>query len=111
MTSDELNAAIAAICDDPTRFEVYGGKAIAYIGWYWRPVDFDSEWSLGMFDDGDVGFMERNKWGYDEFTPSESERREIRGRLEVAVTFPTEENLRAVYEAMLAARDARRGGR
>jgi hypothetical protein len=83
MNSDEINKLISKL--DNTKPPIYesciGEKLIPYIGWSWRNVDFDADCiSLGVipaFEGGDyaesndcpkVGFMQNNKWGYDEFT-------------------------------------------
>ena len=48
------------------------GKVIRYIGWFWRQVDFTQPFTLGRCTDPGhdpfIGFMENNKWGYDEWT-------------------------------------------
>ena len=55
-----------------------GEKAIPYIGWFWRTVDFNKDYCmLGVLpvydseyesnDKPKVGFMENNKWNYYEF--------------------------------------------
>lgn len=100
MKSDELNLKIAEICDDTSiGFEAFGGKAVPYIGWFWRHVDFDDGecHELGIlpgiedpFDSNDkprVGFMVNNKWGY-EYVPAVKGKRweAIRAALVKAVT-------------------------
>lgn len=103
MDSKALNAAIAEICDDTTRFEVFGGKSIAYIGWFWREVDFDrATWCLGVLPDGTRGFMQNNKWGYDEVEPNADERAKIREALIAAVRNPCHDTLYAVNDAIQA---------
>jgi len=63
-----------------------GGKAVAYIGWYWRSVDFTKPFNLGvcfcqpsMFEGPGnfVGFMENNKWDYVEYTVTQEQYQEI----------------------------------
>jgi len=82
LTSDEINEAIYKmdyrVGDNTLYKSCIGGKVIPYIGWFWREVYFDADhcW-LGIipeFDNGHeriykprVGFMQNNKWGYDEF--------------------------------------------
>jgi len=76
MTSAEMNEALHNLEEEPL-FET--GKAVPYIGWFWRDVDFDAEtYSFGIcrstgtaingmiLEDPStfVGFMENNKWDY-----------------------------------------------
>lgn len=86
MNSEDINKDIIEIdghgCnDDPVYRSCIGEKIIPYIGWFWRTVDFDSDSCyLGILpilqdedgigesnDELKVGFMEKNKWFYDEF--------------------------------------------
>jgi hypothetical protein len=87
MNSEEINAAIIQIDDHGCETQkIYksciGDKIIPYIGWFWRPVNFDKDFCYlgilptynkddsGFVDHNDVtkvGFMENNKWGYDRF--------------------------------------------
>jgi len=61
MDSEEINKRIDK-ADDA------GEKVLPYMGWYWRDVDFDNgPITLGLsYGDIQVGFMENNKWGYEE---------------------------------------------
>lgn len=86
MTSQEINDAISEICD----LNEYTwacpplagtGKCVPYIGWYWRTVDFDAPITLGDCSTF-VGFMENNKWGYDEWTCSPEQSAQIRRQAE-----------------------------
>ncbi len=108
-----LNEKIRGICDRGDEFEVKGlegtGKAIPYIGWYWRDVDFNDEIILGYCppvmtfleqNPGFVGFMENNKWGYDQWTITEEQADRLKGLLLVAVAYPTQEKLQAVFDYM-----------
>lgn len=55
--------------NDPTGH----GKRIPYIGWFWRHVEFSrGTFPIGFTSDFN-GFMENNKWGYNErnATPDE----------------------------------------
>lgn len=104
MTSAELNAAIAAICDDTEHYEpIKGGlydtgKVIPYIGWYWRDVDFDAPYVVlgdcGFF----IGFMENNKWGYPQCALDGEHSALIRDRLIALVQAPTQAGLQAFYD-------------
>jgi hypothetical protein len=87
MNSEEINKIINKLAGDQelevisTIYEsCIGDKIIPYIGWFWRDVDFDSDYCylgiIPIFDGEDcaetdaelkVGFMENNKWGYDMF--------------------------------------------
>ena len=83
MNSEEINAAIIKLDDHGrSKNEIYhsciGDKIIPYIGWFWRPVNFDRDFcQLGVLpiyesrlernNKVKVGFMENNKWGYDMF--------------------------------------------
>lgn len=78
--SKQLNEFLSDAADD-LEYDFFGGKAIPYIGWYWREVDFTSRIRLGYAPSMGVGFMENNKWGYDEFTITEDETNEIIRRL------------------------------
>jgi hypothetical protein len=49
------------------------GKRVPYLGWFWRYTDFvDKSISIGD-DDGFVGVMENNKWGYRQRSMTEQE--------------------------------------
>ena len=109
MDSNELNEQIAAICDDDTDYEAFGGKAIPYIGWWWREINFDRESCIFGVIPGDeedlsgevsgkplVGFMSRNKWGYDYIHCNGEDWIEIKRLLGAAVVNICRETLRAV---------------
>lgn len=116
MLSVELNAAIIDICDKKrVPYKAFGGKCIPYIGWFWRRVNFDIPFTLGVMPPAEAldihgvalepermvytaGFMENNKWDYFEFEPSAEDCAAVRALLETAVIEPTEANLRAVNE-------------
>lgn len=96
--SAALNNWIAELEETPELF-VDGlrgtGKVIPFIGWFWRTVTFTQSFPLGQLDcQGTVfqgvvlekpgryiGFMENNKWDYDEWFVSEEQRRGIIDRL------------------------------
>ena len=104
MNSNELNERIAAICEDDTYYEAFGGKAIPYIGWWWRDVNFDHvSCFFGVIpsdevpgDNPLVGFMSRNKWGHDYIHCDGKDWAEIRRLLEAAVADTCRETLQAV---------------
>lgn len=126
LTSAELNAAIASVCDDSSVYESFGGKSIPYIGWFWRRVDFDAPtcrfavipagsadigivmpndqiMPLGPRSPADrVGFCESNKWDYREITATPEQFAEIRRLLIVAVALRTADAFRAADAAIQA---------
>ena len=130
MNSSELNAKIGEIADkgDELGFDAFdemeSGKAIPYIGWFWREVDFDaetfgfgllptrqSELAESMTGDGEVnvklykvGFMENNKWGYADIEATKEESSSIRALLVAAAENPTKETLSAANDAIQAIR-------
>ena len=54
------NDWIAEEADEPDE-----GKAIPYLGWYWRDTDFARKSiPIGRSERGYIGVMENNKWGY-----------------------------------------------
>jgi hypothetical protein len=96
VNSAELNAAICLLESDEA-LQVKGGKAVPYIGWYWRQVDFDSPISFG--DCGEfVGFLENNKWGYPEFTLTPEQDAEVKTGLRELVAAPTYGKCRAFWD-------------
>ena len=112
MDSAELNKRI----HDIENSEKFAGKvkglevackSLPYIGWFWRDVDFDAPIRLGILPAGSefgesyngwTGFMENNKWGYDEFLCTKEQSAEIRRLLELAATKPTAKKLQAVFD-------------
>jgi len=85
--SDRLNYWIKEWVDDGEFNACETGKSLAYIGWYWRDVDFTEPFVLGRckFDGTTIpgigvfespadfiGFMENNKWDYNEIIVSKS---------------------------------------
>lgn len=110
MDSKELNRRIKEICDSDQDYgyEAFGGKPIAYIGWFWRTVDFDREgtYLFGVLPPDEehdyplVGFMENNKWDYDYAQASKEQWTQIKELLIQAVEDPTRENLEAVDMAI-----------
>jgi hypothetical protein len=101
MTSQELNEAIEAICGEAEYsvgvFPRETGKAVPYIGWFWRSVDFDRPISFGdcgVF----VGFMENNKWGYPEYDLTPEQDAECKRRLRELVAAPSREACKKFWE-------------
>jgi hypothetical protein len=106
MDSKELNERIEKICDDDNLYKAFGGKAIPYVGWFWRDVNFDTEDCLfGVLPDGKLGFMENNKWNYDYHYCEPEDWQEIRRLLEIAVAAPSRESLKAVDDKIQSLRD------
>jgi len=107
MTSDELNRRIAELCDEPEDcggFEAFGGKSIPYVGWFWRTVNFGIGrgpiTQFGILPGGEVGFMERNKWGYSSVTATDEQWENIKELLEDAVLDPARDRFEKVYDAI-----------
>ena len=51
MKSKQMNEALRKLADDESiGYDALGGKAVAYIGWYWREIDFDAKecYSIGI---------------------------------------------------------------
>jgi len=107
MDSKILNDKIREFEGNTTYYEAFGGKAVPYIGWFWRNVNFDADhcWfgivppyenTLVLNDRMRVGFMQRNKWDYDEIRCEGDDWSEIKRLLVVAVTEPSRETLGAV---------------
>ena len=89
MKSNLLNQKIREICDEE-EFEIKGGKCIPYLGWFWRDVDFDADYCvIGIIPGEFKGFMENNKWGYEEFYLEGKEWNELKKLLEIAVKNPS----------------------
>ncbi len=115
--SEKLNKQIAELCGDGEAvFEVMDtGKPIAYIGWFWRTVNFDAEtYDFGIIPAGMeemfsepteqpmVGFMENNKWDYDYVHADAGQWKNIKALLVTAVQEKTAAALRAVNDAIQA---------
>ncbi len=120
MDSKTLNTKIKEL-DGTERFNVKGlegsGKCIPYIGWFWREVDFTSPISLGILPpqdsqfaktDGWVGFMENNKWGYDEFTCTLPQSQRLEELLIEAIEKLSNETLQAVFNYMQTLRPSKK---
>jgi hypothetical protein len=112
LTSNEINEIIANWEGrDDMPYECFGGKAIPYIGWYWREVDFDDDYCwfgimppyenlLERNEVARVCFMQNNKWNYPELKISGIDWKNLKNLIEVAVIEPTYDNLKAVDDAM-----------
>jgi len=101
MTSEELNKKIEEICNDTTYYQIFGGKCLPYIGWYWREVDFDQEtYTFGVLPGKKprLAFMENNKWGYDSVHCPSQDWQEIKKLLEDVVQNFCKETLERVNE-------------
>lgn len=114
MTSEEINKFFDTVNEED--FHVWGlkdsGKCIPYIGWYWRNVDFDSPITVGHLMCGSTvrngvilesggdwkGFMENNKWGYDEWKASNEESSMIRSLCEEAAATPCNEAFQKLFD-------------
>jgi hypothetical protein len=116
MNSKEINEAICKIDEDGlSKQNIYkssiGEKIIPYIGWFWRNIDFDADsvW-LGVlpeyksqFEKNDkvrCGFMENNKWGYEEFEVKGSEWQHLKELIIIALKNQTEDNFRRIDDYM-----------
>ena len=95
------------------------GKLFPYVGWFWRAVSWDNGCQRGYklyipsdsaerYDPdaipGDepqfIGFMENNKWDYEEGRCTADSFRTIRKAFEAAVLSPTLETLRVAFQAV-----------
>jgi len=99
-TSADLNDRLRDIVDksETYQFEAFGDKAVAYLGWYWRDVDLerDGGYSFGITPNGNIGFMENNKWDYNRVHATAEQWDNIR-RLIVAVAGnPCRQTLKAL---------------
>jgi len=111
--SREMNDRIYALDGkDNLPYEAFGGKAIPYIGWFWRRVNFDRVDSHGKYgfgimptegsitDNPLVGFMENNKWGYDYVWANQEQWDEIRELIELALTSMVTDDFRAAHQTI-----------
>jgi len=74
LTSDGLNEKLTELEARDDLVLIRGlaeyGKALPYIGWYWRDVDWDRV-PYPLADCGPfVGFIVNDKWGYDPIVPT-----------------------------------------
>lgn len=115
MDSEEMNRRIYKLDgkgDLP--YEAFGGKAIPYIGWFWRNVNFDrvdqhSRYGFGVIPTGDdgndrplIGFMQNNKWDYDYVWANQEQWDEIKRLIVVALTTMAQEDFKHVDETIQA---------
>ncbi len=110
LTSDEINGLLRDLDGkENLPYEAFVGKAVPYIGWFWRTVWFDKEdYWFGVLpvydhvietnDKERLGFMENNKWGYAYCYCPPDVWSEIRTLLEEALLNQTYDNFRAVDE-------------
>jgi hypothetical protein len=108
LTSDVMNDLLVKLDGaDDLPYEAFGGKAVPYIGWFWRHVWFDTEdyWfgllpeyalELESNDKLRAGFMENNKWGYDYCYCPPDDWLEIKQLLGIALANQTRDNFKAV---------------
>lgn len=65
----QANDILAEFAGRTDIFDAEGsGKAIAYMGWFWRSIHKGNV-SIGITDDTEppfIGIMQKNKWGYSE---------------------------------------------
>ncbi len=99
MTSDQINNRLQELDLEPNLpFELFNtGKAVPYVGWLWRQVDFDAfehGYRVGIFPDckegdefcpGFIGFMQNNKWDYSYIEALPDDCKEIRRLMEIAL--------------------------
>ncbi len=110
ITNDEINERLASICDESVRYayEAFGGKALPYLGWYWRPVAFDrDDCMLGVVcEDGKrrVGFDEsgRDFDQVDYVRLTGDEWRAMKHLVIETALHPSTKSLRALNEAIQA---------
>lgn len=94
MTSDEMNKRIVELVDD------YGDPVVPYFGWFWRTVDFDADrCTLGVAN-GEVRFMESNKWDYDEVVCDGDNWVKLKELLRAAIEKKTPAEYMALHEFM-----------
>ena len=97
-TSRELNKKLEALSNRKDIYSVCGvGKAIPYIGWFWREVMFDNV-TLCLGDCGEfIGFMENNKWGYDYVEVNKENSDKLKDMLCNIVDNPTTNSLHELF--------------
>jgi hypothetical protein len=120
MKSGKINAAIRRIEDAMVKrdkWTVKGledtGKCIPYIGWFWRDVDWDApdirlgilpstkdplEYSELERTEGFTGFMQNNKWGYEEFLVTGEDKDRLRKMVEDTIVKQSNEKFQALFD-------------
>ncbi len=106
MDDKELNARLAeGLADVAYPHGLDSGKAIPYVGWFWRYIDFTDRLSLyypsgsGGFDvPVFFGFMQNNKWDYDTVSVNDGDRDAIRAALVNYVNDPCEATAKAAWD-------------
>lgn len=108
LTSDEMNDLLYKLDGvEGLPYEAFGGKAVPYIGWFWRSVWFDEDdYWFGVLpvydhvietnDKPRLGFMENNKWDYDYCHCPPDKWSEIKRLLGIALLDQTHDNFKAV---------------
>jgi hypothetical protein len=61
------------------------GKAIPYMGWYWRSADFAGGWVTIATDGQYVAVCENNKWGYGQRRMTAEELTTFTGHIDAAI--------------------------
>ena len=106
--SGEMNRFISEldgdlISDTGPEYNVKGyteasGKVVPYIGWFWRGVPFgEKKLTLGSIPGGIIGFMENNKWDYDEWETTEDQRDEILRFIHAVMDDPSDESFQDLF--------------
>jgi len=115
MKSGKINAAIRRIEDTMAKKDKWAikgleetGKCIPYIGWYWRDVDWDASCiTLGILPPCDnplestggfIGFMENNKWGYEQFLITDEAKDGLRKMVEDTLIGQSNKKFQALFD-------------
>ena len=85
--SVDLNEFLREVCDNVIDYpHAFGGKSVPYIGWFWRYVNFQEPFMLGVIPTDSphnvitdlivkrnkkpvAGFLQANKWDYPVYKP------------------------------------------
>ena len=105
MKSKKLNKEIEKLSDKTEIYQCFGWKAIPYIGWFWRTVDFSSDHCfLGVMKKDDnkkvIGFMQNNKWDYDSIRVDGEKWEKLKQLLEIAIDKKDHDSLKNVDDYM-----------
>jgi hypothetical protein len=101
--SEAWNTRIVEI-DNDDGLAVAHGKALPYLGWYWRSVDWTRPVSIGN-GGGLVGFMESNKWGYESRTLAAADQDALLPLIAGIVAEPAPDRLAELWSFLRAAWD------